>query len=154
MSNKTNNDGTSTDGLSNRWGQDIDRAMQQIENPTVEQGVIYSRSYYLPYWFPYVTIAVLVVVIFSQSSSYNAPHPMSDDRDFETGPRVAMLMLAEDVERYRDTEGKLPDELPGALGDILDVHYEKVDKNTFELRMNTDISTLIFNDNTKSISIH
>ena len=154
MSNKTNNEGTSTDGLSNRWGQDIDRAMQQIEKPTVEHGNIYSRSYYLPNWVPNVAIALLVVVIFSQSSSYNTPHPMSDDRDFETGPRVAMLMLAEDVERYRDTEGKLPDELPGALGDILDVHYEKVDKNTFELRMNTDISTLIFNDNTKSISIH
>ena len=65
-----------------------------------------------------------------------------------------MLMLAEDVERYRSTEGKLPDKLPGVLGDILDVHYEKVGKNTFELKMKTDTSDLVFNDNTKSISIH
>ena len=138
---------------SNSWGEDIDRAMKQIEKPISKTKSAVSKSYSIPPWVFYVSIVIFFILIVHRAPSYADPHPVAQNRDLETGPRVAMLIVAEEIERYRLEKGNLPEELPSVLGIALDIEYERISNNKFELQMDSKEGKLVLNDNSSTISV-
>lgn len=148
-----NNKSESKARTSNSWGEDIDRAMKQIEKPISTTKATFSNSYSIPPSLLYVAIVILLVLLVHRAPSYDAPHPVAQNRDMGTGPRVAMLIVAEEIEQYRIDNGQLPKELPSALGNLLDIEYKKIGKNKFELQMYSKEGKLVLKDNSSSISV-
>lgn len=138
---------------SNSWGEDIDRAMKQIEKPVSTTKATFTNSYSIPPSLLYVAIVILLVLLVHRTPSYEEPHPVPQNRDMETGPRVAMLMVAEEIEQYRLENGKLPKEIPSALGNMLDIEYKKMGSNKFELHMYSNEGKLVLKDDSNSISV-
>ena len=138
---------------STSWGEDIDRAMRQIEIPMAKTKSTLTRSHGVPIWVLYVSIFILVIVVVFRAPSYDTPHPIAEERASEMGPRVALLMLAEELERYRLQHGKLPKALPGALGSVLDVEYKKLNNHKFELQMTSSEGRLVLRDDSSTISV-
>ncbi|WP_210394744.1 hypothetical protein [Motiliproteus sediminis] len=117
------------------WNDNIDRAMQQIDRPAVANN---SRrlSITLPNWANYAVFLILGMQVSHFLVAGETTHPVADDHDYYTGARVAMLMVAEDIERQRDLTGQLPDTIPGGLGLALNVSYEKRDDGHYVLTYN------------------
>ena len=138
---------------SNSWGEDIDRAMKQIEKPVSTTKATFTNSYSIPPSLLYVAIVVLVVLLVHRAPSYETPHPIAENRDMGAGPRVAMLMVAQDIEQYRSENGQLPKEIPSALGNVLDIKYKRIGKYKFELHMYSKEGKLVLKDNSSSISV-
>ena len=133
------------------WAENIDAAMTEIANP-ISRNSRLSTTLELPTWFPWLIIAVLAFALYRQVPLYNAPHAVAD-RDYSLGGRTALLMVAEDIERYRLQTGSLPDQLTSVIGKVLSVHYQKLNKDSFELKMSTEIGQLSFNDSNGTVSI-
>ena len=149
MNNKPENEVKS----SSNWGEDIDRAMRQIEIPAAKTKSALKRSHLVPIWALYLSIFLLVIIVLFRAPSYDAPHPIAEERKSEMGPRVALLMLAEELERYRLQHGQLPKVLPGALGNVLEVEYKKLNNHKFELHMASSEGRLVLRDNSSTITV-
>lgn len=111
-----------TDSASNRWNQNIDRAMHEING---SGRTIRSGGVTLPNWVPAMAFVLLGILIARLLFTDTMPHPVAPDRDYGTGGRVALLMIAEDLERYRQMSGALPSEIPSPIAKVMDVDYEK-----------------------------
>ena len=139
------------------WDHGIDRAMKEIDGTDYSNvktvSIKVSEPHNLPNGLLYGVIAVLLAFIVYKWVSHESPHQLTQDRDFETGSRVALLMIAEDIERHRNLEGSLPRELVSPLGQVLDVEYSKLDDDTFTLKMQAEESVLVFQDSTRTISM-
>jgi hypothetical protein len=140
-----------TNDKSTPWAENIDAAMTEIANP-ISRNRTLSAALELPAWFPWLIIAVLAFALYRQVPLYNAPHDVAD-RDYSMGGRTALLMVAEDIERYRLQTGSLPEQLTSVIGDVLSVHYQKLNQDSFELKMFTAAGQLSFNDSNGTVSI-
>jgi hypothetical protein len=136
---------------SNSWASDIDRAMREIDDRKIS--TVLNASYItIPPGFLYIGVLVLFIVLVMNWSAIIRPHKSSGDRNYVTAPRVSLLMIAEDIENYRKNNKNLPDKIPGALGQILNMKYEKLNNNKFTLELVLDDTTLQLIDDNKSIS--
>ena len=139
------------------WNVGIEQAMQEIEGrrgTTVVTSVsVMNRNHSLPNWFQYSLVGLLLLIAVIEFARYRSPHALAQDRDFETGARVGLLMVAEDIERIRSTEGRVPDRLESALGKVLGVQYRKLDDESFELSLDTDFGRLVFDDYENSVKM-
>ena len=139
------------------WDHGIDKAMKELGGTdyssvkTVSMRV--SEPHNLPNGLLYVVIGLLLAFIVFRWIGHESPHQLAEDRDFETGSRVALLMIAEDIERHRNLEGRLPGELVSPLGRVLDVEYSKLDDDTFSLKMQAEEGVLVFQDSNRTISM-
>ncbi len=137
------------------WSAGIEQAMQEIEGrrtPTVVTSVsVMNKNHSLPSWFQYALIGLLVVIAIIEVTRDRSPHALSQDRDFATGSRVGLLMVAEDIERIKAEEGKVPDRMESALGQVLGVQYQRIDDGSFELSLDTDSGRLVFDDDGNTI---
>lgn len=146
---------TMTDQKS-QWSSGVNQAMREIEGrytPPRASVSIMSANRSLPNWFMYTVIGILILIALIEINRADGSHALSPDRDFHTGSRVALLMIAEDIERIRNLEGSVPDQLDTALGYVLDVEYRKLDDKSFVLQMNTDRGVLVFNDSIDSVEL-
>jgi hypothetical protein len=132
------------------WAENIDAAMTEIANPISHNRGL-STKLALPAWVPWLTIIVLAFALYRQVPLYDSPHAV--DRDYSLGGRTALLMVAEDIERYRLQTGSLPDQLTSVIGKVLSVRYQKLNEDSFELKMSTEAGQLIFNDSNRTVSI-
>ena len=117
-----------TENKSNHsWNVGIEQAMQEIEGrrgtTMVTSVSVMNRNHSLPTWFQYSLVGLLVLIAVIEFARYRSPHALAQDRDFETGARVGLLMVAEDIERIRVMEGSVPDRMESALGKVLGVQY-------------------------------
>lgn len=132
------------------WNLGIEQAMQEIEGrrgtTMVTSVSVMNRSHSLPAWFQYSLVGLLILLAIIEFARYRSPHALAQDRDFETGARVGLLMVAEDIERIRTMEGRVPERMESALGKVLGVQYKKLDDDSFELSVDTDFGRLVFDD--------
>ncbi len=149
MNNKPENKVSS----SSSWGEDIEQAMKQIEKPTSKTKSVVSKNHTTPPWVLFVSIAILLVLIVLRAPSYVTPHPVGKNRDMESGSRVAMLIVAEEIEQYGLENGKLPKDLPSDLGRSLGIEYAKTNNDHFELQMTSSEGRLVLRDGSSTISV-
>jgi hypothetical protein len=139
------------------WDHGIDKAMKEIDGTDYRNvktvSVKVSEPHNLPNGLLYGVIGLLLAFIIFRWVGHESPHQLAENRDFETGSRVALLMIAEDIERHRNLEGRLPRELVSPLGQVLDVEYSKLDEGTFSLKMQAEDGVLIFQDSNRTISM-
>ncbi|TYC53210.1 hypothetical protein FMN52_19015 [Marinobacter sp. BW6] len=119
--------------IQNRWESKIERAVNEIEGRGASKRN--SRSIELPPWFPYICFLVLGVFIANIYLSGSSYHEDSAPQEFQTGGKVALLMMAEDIEHFRKMNGRLPDAIPGALQNLMDVSYQKLSDDEFRLEV-------------------
>ena len=133
------------------WAEAIDAAMTEIENPISKHRGL-SAAFSLPSWFPWLMVGILAFTTYRQAPLYSDPHSAAD-RDYSMGGRAALLMVAEEIERYRVQTGSLPDQLTSTIGKVLSVRYRKLSDDSFELKMSTAAGQLSFNDSNRTVSI-
>lgn len=124
-----------------RWEENIANAMNE-SNKSNKTDV--SAAIILPSWLSYSVCILFGFLLAKTLVTGVQTHQTNLERDYQTGSSVAILMAAEDVEHYRTTYGKLPDELPSAIAAVIDVRYEKVNKDHFRLTMPHGDSTITF----------
>jgi len=117
----------------------INEAMTEIS----EKQFSFDRSFYIPTWLPYMVAVILVI-----SLVYNVPH-ISDthlnpsSHAFESGQRIGLLNVAENINAYHREHGKLPKKMPSALSSVLKIEYEKLGTDQYTLSMPTADGLLI-----------
>ena len=125
-----------------RWEENIAEAMNETQR--ADQPRSDANAIYLPNWFSY-GICILFGFLLAKTLSLGIEaHSTNEERDYQTGSSVALLMVAEDVEHYRTTYGKLPDEFPSPIATVMNVSYEKITNDHFRLTMPHGDSNLIF----------
>ncbi len=117
----------------NKWEQNIAKAMSEASQAD-EHGVL-SRSWYIPSWLPYVVFLVFGFLLAKTFATGVDAHPVNEQRDYETGSKVTLLMVAEDIESYLSAYGELPDDVPSPIASVMDIDYQKLDGKHFRLRM-------------------
>ena len=128
-----------------------------IKEATIEstvQKTSRDNSYRLPSWLSYV-VGVLLIV----SLTYNLPHfsgnttrPTTDALD--SGKRIGLLTIAENINAYQREHGSLPEKTPSALTALLNVNYKILGANHYELTMPTPDGILALNHKGSSEEIH
>lgn len=117
----------------------INEAMTEIS----EKQFSFDRSFFIPNWLPYMVVVILVI-----SLIYNVPH-ISDthlnppSHAFESGQRIGLLNIAENINAYYREHGKLPKKMPSALSSVLKIEYEKLGTDQYKLSMPTADGLLI-----------
>lgn len=115
------------------WEKNIAKAMGEVERRGSSRGAGSGIS--LPDWIPYGLCLVFGFLLADLLVNDRGIHSVNEGREYSTGGKAALLMVAEDVQSYWDSYGSLPDDVPGSLAHVLDVSYEKLADNEFRLRM-------------------
>ena len=126
------------------WQKNINQAMQELDGNS-KHGFS-ARSFTMPNWLPYVACILLGIVVARHWFSTSDAQSINADRNFTMGGKVALLMVAEDIESFRERRGYLPDAPPGSIAKVLEIAYKKLDDVNFELSMPSMGSTLVFSD--------
>ncbi len=125
-----------------RWEENIANAMNEAQGEGRQRGS--SVSIYIPNWVSYVICVLFGFMVAKTFFMGVDSHPVTNDRDYQTGSSVALLMVAEDVEHYRITYGELPDTVPSAIASVMDISYEKITNNHFRLSIPHGNSSITF----------
>lgn len=134
-----------------RWEANIAEAMSETQKAQRETST--SATIMLPNWAAF-GVCILFGFLFAKTVVTGVEtHPVSSDRDYQTGSSVALLMAAEDVEHYRTTYGKLPDQLPSPIGAVIDISYEKINSEHFRLTMPHGDSKIVFDAQEDKLSM-
>ena len=126
-----------------KWQANIASAVDEIDASTTAPSSM-SVSYQLPNWLPYLLCLTLGFLVAKSWLTDAPPHPINNDRDYATGGKAALLMVAEDIQSYWDTYGALPDKVPGPLAQVVDVTYDRINDRHFRLSMQHGNSRLVF----------
>ena len=106
------------------WEKNIEKAMTEVDGN--RGGRLANGGVTLPNWIPYVVCVLFGFLLADVLINDRAVHSVNENRDYNTGGKVALLMVAEDIQSYWDTYGSLPDDVPGSLAQVLDISYEKL----------------------------
>ena len=128
--------------MNERWEKNIAKAMNETGQSTSNSGQ--GSSFYLPNWFPYGICLVFGFLLAKTLVFGIEAHPVNENREYETGSKVALLMVAEDVESYLNNYGELPDEVPSPIASVMSVSYEKLSNDHFRLTMPYGDSNISF----------
>jgi hypothetical protein len=136
---------------SDKWEKNIAKAMSQADHSSESKDV--SSGITLPNWFPLAVCAVFGFMLAKLVTFGNEVHPANEGRDYAMGTRVALLMVAEDVESYFETYGELPDYSPSPIASVMNVTYERYSGDHFKLTMPSGDDTLTFDGTAKTLSL-
>lgn len=135
---------------SEKWQQNIAKAMNEIDHD--EKKNKSPSVFYLPSWLPYVSCIVFGFFVADMMLSNRGEHPTNENRDYLSGGRAALLIVAEDIQSYWDVNGSLPKAAP-TLADVLEVSYEKISDDHFRLSMPHLGSMIVFDGREQSFSM-
>jgi len=125
--------------VSNAFDGLINEAMDDISNKEAPS----QRSFQMP-----VEILYLMVLLFIISFIYHQPHS-SDTHlgpttaSLESGKRVTLLTFAEDIDSYQQSHNKFPEKIPSPLASVLEVQYEILAVDHYQLTMATSEGKLV-----------
>lgn len=125
-----------------RWEKNIAKAMNETEQSTLRNRQ--AKSFYFPNWFPYGVCLVFGFLLAKMLAVGIETHQVNDKRNYETGSKIALLMVAEDVESYLNAYGELPEEVPSPIASVMDVSYERLTNDHFRLTMPYGDSNISF----------
>ena len=133
---------------------EIEELIKEAAIESTVKKISSSRSIELPTGIPYLVGALLVI-----SLIYNLPHfsgetiqPTTEALD--SGKRVGLLTIAENINAYKREHGSLPETTPSALGSVLNINYTVLGENHYELSMPTLDGLLVLNHIGSSEEIH
>ena len=129
------------DSTNKRWKENIAEAMNETQKNRPSKA---NTTIMLPSWTSYAVCILFGFLLAKTLVTGVQTHHKNLDRDYQTGGSVALLMVAEDVEHYKLTYGKLPDDLPSPIAAVIDVSYEKISNDHFRLTMPHGNSNIIF----------
>ena len=124
------------------WEQNIAKAMNEIEGDG--RGQRGGGGFSLPDWVPYGLCLVFGFLLADLLLNERGVHSINETREYATGGKVALLMVAEDVQSYWESYGSLPKDVPSPLASVMAVTYEKLSDKEFRLRMPFDGSFIEF----------
>lgn len=134
-----------------RWEQKISAAVEEIESR--ERYSASGGGFSLPSWTPYVASLILGFQIARFAVSDGLTHEPPSARDYTDGGRVALLMVAEDIEAHRNRTGKLPATPNNPLAQALGMEYEVVEGDRFKLSIIENGKKLSFEEGRDRIKI-
>ena len=134
-----------------KWEKNITKAMKEVDQGREKKQA--SSVLVLPDWTAYLACMVFGFLLADLLLRGNDLHPINQDRDFSTGGKAALLIVAEDVQSYWDTHGELPDDPPSPLVSMLDVRYEKLTAEHFRLSMKHVDSTIVFDGHENTLTM-
>jgi hypothetical protein len=114
----------------NSWDGLIDEAMDEISN---ENSSI-NNSYHLPKPFFYFSLIGFVFSLFFNWPQFSDTHADPSSTALQSGQRIALLAVADDVIAYKLKNGTFPEELPSLLSSIIQIKYRKITNTHFELK--------------------
>lgn len=132
------------------WETNIANAIKEVD----QSGNQSSSGYLLPVWIPYLACLVFGMLLADLFINNRATHPINEARDYGTGGKVALLMVAEDVQSYWDSYGKLPDEAPSSIAQVLNISYEKLANDRFKLWMQNGDETIELSASEDTVDLH
>lgn len=135
---------------SDEWEKNIAKAVNQTDRSAAVHPVRSGLT--LPNWFPLAISLVFGFMLAELFVSGDAPHSVNDSREYETGSRVALLMVAEDVESYVEAYGELPEDSFSPIASVMNVTYEKLSDEHFKLTMPFGDEILTFEGKEKVLS--
>jgi len=121
---KRNNVSDAFDGL-------IHEAMEDISNKKVSS----PRSFQMPVEILYLMVLLLVISFTYYQPHSNDTHTNPSTNSLMSGKRVALLTFAEDIDSYQRTHNKFPEDIPSPLASVLQVKYEVLGVNHYQLIM-------------------
>lgn len=104
-----------------------------------------NSSFQLPAISPYLVGLLLIISFFYNQPKFNDTHANPTNNSFESGQRVGLLTIAENIDAYQRKNGELPKKMPSALSNVLRVDYKKLGTNHYELTMPTSDGLLVLN---------
>ena len=128
MKNTTNNEKPDN---KDSWDGMINEAMDQISNEQVAEKSLFQ----IPISAFYLLIAGLVISLVFHWPQFSDTHADPSTKAIQSGQRIGLLTLADDIVAFQLRNGELPEELPNLLRNIIQVKYTKLGNNHFELRM-------------------
>jgi len=132
--NNKSNESSAFDGL-------INEAMTEIS----EKQLSFDRSFLIPTWLPYMVVIILVISLIKNVPHFTDTHLNPSNHAFESGQRIGLLNVAENINAYQREHGKLPKKMPSALSSVLKIEYERIGTNQYKLSMPTADGLLILN---------
>ena len=113
------------------WDGLINEAMDEIST----ENVSVKSTYQLPVNVFYLVIAALVFSMFYHWPGFSDTHDGPSVKAIQSGQRIGLLTMADDIVAFQRRNGELPEELPSLLSNIIQVKYTRLSNNYFELRM-------------------
>jgi hypothetical protein len=130
--NTKSNENNALDGL-------INEAMTEIS----EKQFSFDRSFLIPAWLPYLVVVVLILSLIYKVPHFTDTHLNPPSHAFESGQRIGLLNVAENINAYYREHGKLPKKMPSSLSSVLKIEYEKLGADQYKLSMPTADGLLI-----------
>lgn len=109
----------------------INEAMEEVSNKQLSL----NTSFQIPVEILYLSLLLLIVVFVFNKPYSNDTHPSPTSHAFESGQRIGLLTIAEEINAYEREHGKLPNKIPSTFADIMQVTYNKIGKHHYELIM-------------------
>jgi len=133
------------------WEQSIANAIDEIDNPKGRDASKFIIN--IPSWAPYFLCLVLGFLIADLWLNNHSGYSQDSSRHTVKGGKVAVLMVAEDIQTFLNENGELPNKAPGHLADDFNIKYIKLDQQHFKLEMPFDGDTIVFDASENSLEI-
>jgi len=133
------------------WEQSIANAIDEIDSPKGKAGSQFIIS--VPRWAPYFLCLVLGFLIADLWLSNRTDYSQTSTRHTVSGGKVAVLMVAEDIQSFWNENGELPVRAPGHLAGDFNIEYIKLDEKHFRLEMPYNGDTIVFDASENSLEI-
>ncbi|GEM_PF-6469100 len=117
----------------------IHEAMDDISN----RGVSSDRSFQIPVEILYLAVLLLIVSFIYHQPFSTDTHAGPTAASFESGKRVALLTFAEEIDSYQRNHNKFPEKILSPLASVLQVNYEILGVNHYQLTMPTPEGKLV-----------
>jgi len=139
-----------TRNVSNTLDGLINEAMDDISNKKIAS----TRSFQIPVEVLYLMVFLLILsFIYFQPHSTDT-HSNPTTHSLESGKRVALLTFAEDINTYHTAHNKFPENIPSPLASVLQVQYDMLGVNHYQLSMLTPEGKLILDHRGKHEDIY
>jgi len=117
----------------------IHEAMDDISNKQISS----ARSFQIPVEILYLMVLLLIISFIYYQPHSTDTHSNPSTHSLESGKRVALLTFAEDIDTYQRNHNKFPEKIPSPLADVLQVKYEMLGVNHYQLIMPTPEGKLV-----------
>ena len=117
----------------------IHEAMDEVANKNIAS----DRSFHMPLEALYLVVLLLIVSLVYYQPYSTDTHTNPTTSSLESGKRVALLTLADDIDTYQRSHNKFPKKISSPLANVLKVEYEVLGTNHYQLIRPTPEGKLI-----------